>query len=72
MEIVAKETEKMNNVNIDVLYTREVLKEMPKDYLLKMYAEVALLLEKTRSYEKIVKYSPYKVQIEEAILSRMN
>lgn len=62
----------MNNVNIDVLYTREVLKEMPKDYLLKMYAEVTLLLEKTRSYEKIVKYSPYKVQIEEAILSRMN
>lgn len=62
----------MNNVNIDVLYTREVLKEMPKDYLLKMYAEVVLLLEKTRSYEKIVKYSPYKVQIEEAILSRMN
>lgn len=62
----------MNNVNIDILYTREALKEMPKDYLLKMYAEVALLLEKTRSYEKIVKHSPYKVQIEEAILSRMN
>lgn len=31
-----------------------------------------MLLEKTRSYEKIVKYSPYKVQIEEVILSRMD
>lgn len=60
------------NANIDRIYTRDTLKELPKDYLLKMYAEVTMLLEKTRSYEKIVKYSPYKVQIEEVILSRMD
>ena len=62
----------MNNVNINILYTKDALKKIPKEYLLKMYAEVTTLLEKTRSYEKIMKYSPYKIQIEEVILSRMD
>lgn len=60
------------NININSLYTEEALKELPKDYLLTAYMEVVKLLEKTKSYEKIVKYSKYKEQLEEAILKRMN
>lgn len=60
------------NININSLYTEEALKELPKDYLLTAYMEVVKLLEKTKSYEKIVKYSKYKEQPEEAILKRMN
>ena len=58
-------------INIDTLYPKELLKEIPKDYLLRLYLEVSILLEKTRSYEKITKYVPYKNQIEEEILIRM-
>ena len=60
------------NVNIDLLYKEEALNKLPKDYLLATYMEVVKLLEKTRSYEKIVKYSKYKEQLEEAILQRMS
>lgn len=60
------------NVNIDLLYTEEALKELPKDYLLATYMEVVKLLEKTKSYEKIAKYSKYKEQLEQVILKRMN
>lgn len=60
------------NVNIDSLYKEGGLNKLPKDYLLATYMEVVKLLEKTRSYEKIVKYSKYKEQIEKVILERMN
>lgn len=54
------------NVNIDLLYKEEALNKLPKDYLLATYMEVVKLLEKTRSYEKIVKYSKYKEQLEKS------